>query len=215
MTRIRSLSVGRLVVLLAGLAPSSLSAQPQPVFSWDSDPPRVEGMSPGGEGVFLGVARVPLGDSQRVRRIGEEVRANAGETEVAVPWPDSVVPPRSVWAVVDAATGAFALSSPSAELVPHPPLEILRAGESRLSLGGRWVEVLVVRPGGGSWWGSLTDGSSADRDGAVNGSVGLEPSGVSPVGDAPALASWMAGDVLIAIDLDTLAVSTFEVGGEP
>lgn len=215
MTSLRMFASGFTVVALGAVAPPASLSQSTLTFSWESSPPTVEGVVAGGSVAFLGVAREPLGDSQRVHRVGEVVRAGVGETKVAVPWPDSPVLSRSVWAAVDEATGAFVLSSPSLELIPNPSVEPLRAGETRLSLPDRWLEVLLVRPGAGHWRGTLGDGSSEDRDGRADGAIELDATSLSPLAGSPALTAWAAGDVLIAINLETLRVSTYLVGGAP
>lgn len=208
---IRALRFGLLV--LAGFLPAALFAQSPLALSWDSAPPAVDGVSPGGSVAFLAVARVPLGDSQRVHLVRQVAQAGAGETRVLVPWTGSAVPPRSIWAAVDESTGAFVLGSPSEELIPMPTRTALAEGTGGVALADHWLEVLLVRPGGGHWGGTVIDGSPSDRDGQADGKIELDPASLQPLADAPTLAAWVAGDVLITIDLDTFEVSTFVVGG--
>lgn len=206
--------VARFVLGLA-LTATPLGAQAVPTFQWSPGPPLVTGVSPGGGVVFLGITREPRGDSQRVTVVREVVRAAAAESSVAVPWSRGEVPARSVWAAVDESSGVFALSSPSAELVPDSPVSFLPAGGGALTVADGWLEVLLVRPGGGLWGGTVRDGALGDQDGAADGAIQLDPGSLSPLEDAPALVAWASGDVLITIDLDTLAASSYRVGGAP
>lgn len=199
------------------LALASLLVQPLAAltFSWTPGSPSVEEVAPGGSVVFLGITREPLGDSQRVTVVREAVPVAGSDTRVLVPWERGEVPPRSVWAAVETGSGAVALSSPSAELVPDTAVQVLPAGSSSLTVADRWLEVLLIRPGGGQWGGTLRDGSPDDPDGTADGTVILDPSALLPFEGSPALAAWSVGDVLITIDLDTLAVVAYQIGGAP
>jgi hypothetical protein len=128
-----------------------------------------------------------------------------GRVEVALERPAN--PETSVWIVVDLASGEWATAGrPEA----GEPARLLATGEEVLSGSALWpvpvgiVEVLVVRPGegeaAGAWGGSVWDGGPADGDGVADGSAGVAPGALRPVGaSGPAPETFAAGDLLIAI----------------
>jgi hypothetical protein len=70
----------------------------------------------------------------------------------------------------------------------------------RLSDRGRYVELLLVRPGVGAWWLSAADASPADLSPPSNGLTVVAIDAMAPVAGGPeAPEEVRAGDVLVRV----------------
>jgi len=82
-----------------------------------------------------------------------------------------------------------------------------------VKIPGRFVEFLVVRPGGGVWSATAGDGGASDNDQVVNAEISLTVESLVPelgtVGKPNFLSS---GDVVIAIDVRSLSIYQLKVG---
>lgn len=130
---------------------------------------------------------------------------------------DEVVSSRSVWFLVDGATGELVGATPDGHVYrgdSTPAVELSRVGDCTVVVvpSHEKVAVLLVRPAGsplgspGVWRGRVGDGARADRDGETNGEVVVCLSDLVPVGGSPAAPFRAApGDTIVAIDSETLA----------
>jgi hypothetical protein len=157
--------------------------------------------------VFWSVAREPLGYHQRVvESQGLEVVDALGEARLEPE--EGTVLLKSVWAVVDPATGGFAVGAPEGfhlREVPFPGRGF-EAGApglvNRLRHELESIFALVVRPGVGAWRLDAWDTSEKDRDGEDDGRVltsleDFEPFEASGAGPPERFAR---DDVIVVID---------------
>lgn len=117
------------------------------------------------------------------------------------------VPRDSVWAVVDARTGACVVATPN-ELLPAVlavDREAWRAERQQMVIPTKHVEMLLVRPNFGAWTRRAADGGSRDTDGVQDRRITLRLESMTRLlgeGDGPSHA--LPRDLLIAIDPHTL-----------
>lgn len=175
----------------------------------------LSGVTPAGSVAWLAVGRESRWDVDRltVRRTVEVIPD--GSTTAELPW-GGAVPVRSAFVAVDLETGRAATGS------PHPSgLRLGEGGRARsegpgVVVPGQFLQILVVRPGGGVWHGAVADGALEDLDGSADGAVSFDWATLTAVGDAPANATAAAGDRVWAIDLDTLVLHEIVLdGGAP
>lgn len=207
------------LLLLLFAAPAALAA---PQVTFDPQGPTASGLTPGGEAVWLGVSRELDGWVTKVLHWQAITKDEDGDGVVALELGEAL-PPASVWAVVDLASGELAVAapegSPGAE-VAFPP-DALQPGvdgpqgvvPDRFVDARSQLSLLVARPGAGAWWERLGDGGEGDDDGEADGVVtaaldklsALEGGGASP-------AHLAAGDVVVAIDPDCLELYATRLG---
>lgn len=198
------------------------SAPPELAVSFEEAAVLAAGLTPGGDAVFWSVAREPQGYFQRVvGRRGVEVVDALGEARFEPE--DGAVPLKSAWAIVDLASGAFAVAAPPGfplERVPFPgrAFEVGAPGVvNRLRHAGEALEVLVARPGVGAWRLATWDASPQDRDETDDDRVllgleDLEPFEASGPGPPERFAQ---GDVIVVLDPRTLRVYATRLLGPP
>ncbi|MDX1996936.1 MAG: hypothetical protein SF066_04395 [Thermoanaerobaculia bacterium] len=202
---------------LATFAPALHAA---PAVTFEAQAVIVSGLAPGAEIVYFSVAReVTTYAANVVRREGRVKDDDLdGSVRIAV---DPAVPWRSIWVVVDLATGLVVPATPEG----YP----LRDAEARggfalaptgafthLGAAGDLSHVLVVRPGTGAWVATLTDGAASDEDGGGNRTIVSALDVLEPVaaGPPPPL-ELLPGDRVIEIDSDAMAWALETVGGAP
>ena len=72
-----------------------------------------------------------------------------------------------------------------------------------LSVPGRFLEVLLVRPGGGVWSAVAGDGGASDAEGVVDGKITMSIDRFeAELGTRVQTSTLVAGDVVIAIDVN-------------
>jgi len=235
----RSAIPGLAAVLLI-LAPGAAqglggAAQAGPAFSvrQASAPPELEvtfeeaammaaGLTPGGDAVVWSVAREPQGHYQKVvRREGMEVVDALGEVRFD---PDGgAVPLKSVWAVIDVASGAFAVGAPPEfpfEEVPFPGkgFEVGAPGlVNRFRHDLEAVDQLLVRPGVGAWVLRAFDQGPEDRDETDDDRVltSLEDFVPLDAGGPDPPERFARDDVFVIVDPRSLRVSATRLLGPP
>jgi hypothetical protein len=214
----------RVVVLLLFLLSPSLPAAAQgdsPRVAFEAAAVVVSGIEPGARLALVGVGLATGGLLPGRIRFSELLVADAlGEARLTS---EHDVPTWSVWAAVDVASGEVTVAAPEGgELRRREvPPRALRAELDGLDDPRRFLEVLVVRPPAtpddgmsGAWVRSFGDGGEGDGDGATDGNVRVVPTLLEPLGDSPAAAERFApGDVIVAIDPDSLEVWTASVPG--
>lgn len=204
------------------------SAAPELALSFEALEVVASELTPGGDAVFFSVARIPLGDvNQVVRFRGVELVDPFGEARFAPeveggPGASEGVPLKSVWAVVDLSTGAYAVGAPSGFFLrqvafPGRGFEVGAPGlVNRLRHRFSFVDMLVVRPGVGAWWLRAHDVGPHDHDGAdddvsTTSLEDMEPMGASP----PPPDRFGKDDILVVIDPRTLRFYATRLLGPP
>ena len=196
--------IGALAALLAVTWSAPVSAQPELTLA----PETVSIAVPaGGRVAVVGLMRQVHGVIAGFERWEGIVADDDGDGLVEIVLERAANPEWSQWIAVDLASGEWSTAGRSVAAEPARPVATAveqAAGSPLWPVPEGIVEVLVVRPGegegAGAWGGGVWDGGSADGDGAADGSVGVAPGTLRPVGDSPpAPESYAAGDVLIAL----------------
>ncbi len=169
--------------------------------------------------VFFGVSREIAFDDVVTRRRTAEIRTPEDRSGIVRLDLGGPVVPASVWVAVDLATGDFATVSPSG--VVNQSDTFLGGGVGR-GPGGSGVvsdlraqaELLVVRPGVGSWALALGDGSSEDADGLADGQLTAPLDQMTPLAAAPPPPpDFLSGDVVLLVDPRTLEIVVTRIAG--
>lgn len=177
---------------------------------------RVEGASQRGEVVWFSVASESSDyASTTVPRSGSTFVDPTGAATFELQGP---VPPHSIWAAVDLATGAFALGAPAGYPLRQSALE---PGAIHANPSGRisWLRadrsdlhLLLVRPGVGSWTGRFSEGSPDDADKESDGILNAGLDQLRAIGESgPVPDEFKVRDVLIAIDPIQMDVISFRL----
>lgn len=195
------------LALLGGLA---AHAQTAPTLTLGLTSVTASGLTPSGSALWFGATRVGNGAFNQSSLVQKEVSADVtGWTELPL---DGELPARSLWAVVDATSGAFAVAVPEGFDRLEEPFVASEVGRSsdgvadRLVAAHPWLFLLVVRPGVGAWSGTVADGRESDADGVKDGVVVAPLAALSPLaGSSPSPAALLAGDVVVWIDPRSLS----------
>jgi hypothetical protein len=213
-----------LVLLLVALAsPAAFAAQP-PTIDFEDDAAVVSGLAPRGQVAWMSVSREPREGYVRVMRREGIAKDDDGDGAVRLALePDERIAPRSLWAVVDLASGELALASPAGEAavreVVFPGRGVARGASNKLDrfeAGREMVELLYARPGAApaAWGLTAGDGGEADDDGADDGALAAALAGARSLGGSPAPPEELtAGDVVVAVDPRTLDVFAVRLVG--
>ncbi len=200
-----------LFLLLLFLTP--LAAAAQPAISFEDQAVVVSGGTPGGEVIVWSVYRERVaGISTRVGRFHQRVAADAGGSarlDLGVG-----VPELSVWAAVDLATGQSAIGTPGSFALTtiDPSARRIDRALGRLAVDRHSLELLLVRPGVGSWRLAIHDGGPDDEDGAYDGSLRASLAALLPdakSGEAPR--QFLKGDLVVAVDPTDLQLFTLQI----
>lgn len=198
------------------------SAPPELLVTFEEAAVVAAELTPGGDAVFWSVAREPLGSVQRVvRHQGVEVVDAQGEARFE---PESgEVLLKSVWAVAEVATGAFAIAAPPGFVLREIPFPgngfaVGAPGRvNRLRHPKSALDLLMIRPGVGAWRLRAHDTGLADRDGEDDDQVmtdldDLEP--FDPAGPEPP-ERYARDDVILVIDPEDLTYYATRLLGPP
>jgi hypothetical protein len=126
------------------------------------------GITAGQDAIVFGCAIGKYSGLPEIVRQAVVVHDSDGDGAISLVLPN--VPVTSVWAVVDYSSGRYAIGTPSgftakvAEISDHD----WKKDTSQIDVTREWVEVLLVRPGGGAWTLRAGEGSANDADGASN-----------------------------------------------
>ncbi|HEX6087169.1 MAG TPA: Calx-beta domain-containing protein [Thermoanaerobaculia bacterium] len=141
---------------------------------------------------------------------------------------------RSIWTAVDMTSGRLMAGRPPGVIPaqsPFPPKAFLRDADgnfsnlvidlSKMSLEWEYLYLLWVRPGTGAWYVEAADADPpTDRDRSFNDLLVLQASQFEPVDTVATPAGFVAGDLLLAIDVgaqswfgDTVDAHLAESGG--
>lgn len=198
------------------------SAPPELVVRFEEAAVVVTGASADGGVAFYSVAREPHGAYQSVvRRQGLELADDLGETRFLVD--ERTVPLKSVWAVVDIASGAYAVAAPEGfwlREIPFPGrgFAVGASGQvDRLRHDHPSIDLLVVRPGVGAWSLRSFDRSETDRDGADDDRILTSLEDLVPLGESaePPPESYSRDDVVVLVDPRELRYAATRLLGRP
>ncbi len=209
--------MARTVVAILVLALAAVPLAAQPKIEFEKDAVVARGVTQGGSVVWFGVIRDRPGWINRVVRRDALETDSDGDGAVRLDLGRPVAP-KSIWAAVDLASGAFAVATP--EGTPRREVE-LPASALRSSAAGvvetiedarQFLEILVVRPGEGSWTLSVGDGGASDGDLQSDGSIRASLAAMRPA-EATKMApsQLLPGDVVVVVDprLMEFYVTTF------
>jgi len=188
------------------------SATPELTLSFEDLAVVAQDLTPGGDAVFFSVARIPRGYYNQVERFRSlELVDSFGEARYSPETDDGSPPLKSVWAVVDLSSGAYAVGAPPGFVLqqvafPGKAFEVGPPGlVNRLRQRFSFIDMLVVRPGVGAWWLRAHDTGPHDHDGADDDVSTTDLEDLEPLGASPAPPGrFVAGDVLVVIDPRTL-----------
>jgi hypothetical protein len=179
------------------------------------------GMTPGGTVVWLGMGRKAVEyEATFVRRRGSLQADSRGQVQVPL---TEAVPPQSIWAAIDLASGAYATASPAG----FTPL-ILTLGPEAFELRGTgfadrladvadYAEVLLVRPGQGAWGKAIGRGGADDESnpGDVAFRLAFDRLEPFPGTTAPAPDKLSAKDLIFVLHPQAMALAVVSFGGRP
>lgn len=179
----------------------------------------VRDLAPGSTVALLAVAHEPAYYMMRLVSRRELLKDDDKDGVVRYV-PDHDVAFRSLWIVVDVASGESTMVTPAG----YTPVEMYQRGAGRgkavqsilntLDIGREVVEILIVRPGEGAWFVTARDRGFADQDGQANGRIRLDPKKLrSPqgtYGDPPH--ALKNGDLVVVVDPDLLEYWAATIG---
>ena len=208
------------VWLILGFAVSAKAAAPAAAFaaSLDRDSVVFAGVTPGSAVALLGASiRTELG--MPAQRMFQELLPDDDGDGIVVYQPRRGVPFRSVWAGVDLATGAVAVTAPEGYELDYQNLQIgtlkndAEGLAAALELEQYNVYLLLVRPGTGAWIYVGAQGSAKDRGTPNDGRLTAGFDDAEPVGTTTAKAPKHVkrDDVLVVLDPGHLQWRTWTV----
>jgi hypothetical protein len=191
----------------------SLTVLAAPAVTFSGNTVHVTGITPHGQVAVMSVMREVTG--QLVSRMSrtEQLLTDAGAGVVDFDL-GRTVPLRSIWTVVDLASGQYVIATPpgmqrlelpfATSIVKNTPSA---DADDEIAETHFTLDMLWVRPGngGGAWTARVADGGSTDQDDANNGSTKNSTSQFRPLG-APDVApnkppkKFKTGDVLVMLD---------------
>lgn len=166
------------VLLAPTLHAQKQEVPPAPAIRIGEKAVTLTGLTPGGNVALFMMSREPDVFITRSRQQGEWLTANEeGAAEYA---PDFAIPIHSVWALVDVASGAYAIACGFGDCKPFERT-IDRTQAVRSAVGTRPMleipaqraDVFLIRPKSGVWIGGMGDGGETDEDGKMDGKATL------------------------------------------
>ena len=201
---LRSLSLGLVFVIAAGLYAAQTTAPPVLTLSGSSIV--VSSITPRGSVFAYGFAREPRGWwVQLVQRATQLVdTTGTGQVQWTI---DKPVPLRSTWFAVDMTSGLYAVANPAGHRTTEVTLDSKHLKSdvgnevTQLSFPGSSVQFVVVRPGVGGWAAMVLAGSSLDES-KQQGWVSLSTANLQPIGGTtdPVPKKLKKGDVVFILN---------------
>lgn len=193
------------VALLAGFP---LLAQP--VLSFQQSEVVASQITPGAKAAVFAISHDP---QPYQRRISTHASVLADDDRDGVTRYATEVANESIWIAVDVSSGAVAVSSPAPELVRRSSEPLAPGQLKKIARAHEYLAWFLVRPGSGAWTLTIEDSGLEDDDFADDGKVTLALERMQAIGDSPSAPHELrAGDVLVAVDPDTLAVLDLRLG---
>lgn len=198
-----------LAATAAGAAPLRITLEKNAVAA--------SGILPQGRVVLLGVTReIGEDDLPVVRRHLEVLTDEDGDGAVRLLL-EQGVPLRSLWAVVDLASGDFDAAAPEDFGLRRVNwrgrgLERRQDGKDAVEDRRPLVELLVVRPQAGAWALRVGDGGDNDGDGAIDGRLQGVLDQMKPLaGSPPPPSEFEKNDLVVALDPSAMEVTLVKV----
>jgi hypothetical protein len=149
----------------------------------------------------------------QVRTVATMLKAKRGGGPLAFDAPDGI-PMRSVWAAVDPDSGDYTISARPGYPIHRLELPAAALHDGLLSIDCSDLDVLLVRPGVGSWTITVHDGGYGDADRRGNGLLTVDFGRARAVeGNAEPPQLLKDGDVVVAIDRIHMDVFATRIGG--
>ena len=165
---------------------------------------QLQGVTPGGEVAYLGASLEEVHESWGSLRTYSGILTDEdsnGEVEFA---PEAGISQASVWIAVDLGSGEVLGVSPDEFVRPLPEeIDLEVSGDLRSVATQRHsLELLLLRPGLGVWFGKGVGGGAADDGHDLDGKLRLGLSDLRSLrwGGPPPPATLRSGDRLLAID---------------
>lgn len=170
--------------------------------------------------ILLAIAREPLEWRERVDTY-TEILLDTDLDGRATFSPPRGVPWKSVWVAVDPLDGSATVATgpgfPRRALEFDPAIGLKREGRGGLKKLLRQTDrlaILIVRPGGGAWRMTTSDGGSGDDDGDDDGRVSVDLSRAEPLGTVfGRLQQLLPGDVIVGIEPKGLGFFVYQLEG--
>lgn len=165
----------------------------------------ISGVTPGHAVVLYVLSRTPREFESRVTRHATILSDDDRDGVVRYD-SDGPIPVKTISFAADLASGAFAVGTPSGHPLRELPVRaLLRShlapGRSALDPEREFYDLLLIRPGTGTWHQVIGDGGIHDSDRAINGSALGALNTLRPLGSSPAApATFQRGDVVLIID---------------
>lgn len=181
---------------------------------FNADSIRLTGLKPRKSAAVVIVSRVLEGYLESVTQISDSFSDDDGDGAISIPMPHGV-PPRTVVVAVDELTGDYVISTPQeASRQGTAADNAFRRDSSGKAFefhrAAEFVDMLLVRPGAGSWFSGGNGMVHSLPDGSHETGVILSFSKMK--GHAPAPDRLVANDVCIAVDIDTLETVVLKEG---
>jgi hypothetical protein len=166
----------------------------------------VSGITPHGDVAIGGILREA--GNYRSIKVGEvSARVSDSSGSGAVDYDlGRAIPQWSVWAVVDLASGAYALVTPPGYIRNDLPVAGPVSSNSvidQIAAGHLVLDILWVRPGSspGAWFARASDGGANDSDGSNNGKTLVAPASFAALsGSAQGPPALAKDDVVVLFD---------------
>lgn len=181
---------------------------------------RAVGATPGGEVAWLVLTRELNPQGGTDVHIVDQVLPDEDQDGAVALELGRAVPELSVWVAVDVTSGETAVTTPG-RFVPEVVEGRFDRPSGGVELPMSRAVALWVRPGLGAFRGRGRDGGAGDEDRTPDGLIALGPRGFDgPAGpppepgapeDLPVPPAFRSGDVLVAVDAGTLAVTAFRI----
>lgn len=167
---------------------------------------RISGLKPRKSAAVVVVSRTLEGYMDSITEISNSFSDDDGDGAISIPMPKGI-PPRTVVVAVDELTGDYVISTPrEPSRQPAADDAAIRRDKDGNAIEfhrpAQFVDMLLVRPGAGSWFSSANGKAHVNADGS--GETGVVLTFASMKGHAPAPDRLVANDVCIAVDEDTL-----------
>ncbi len=201
---------------VAAALPVQASAQPALEIRFDHERVLIDGVAEEGRVLLHGLTRERVENSfMRLDTFEAELSDDDGDGSVEydvgreLPW-------RSLWVAVELESGRVATASPNEPLRELSPGKARTPSDDRIAVDSIWFDLLVVRPSGGAWKRRIDEGGSGDDDGSPDGTARVRFDALPAASDATREAASQArtGDVIVIIDLRTLAHASYRYEGD-
>jgi hypothetical protein len=163
----------------------------------------VSGVTHGGNVAICGISDTYVkGMESHLSQTNVVVADETGTAHMVIEAPSM----RSIWLVVDMATGSYTVASPpgfTGKTMRVPPVPA--ADRAGITVNWPLMEVFLVRPGVGTWYGLVADGRPLDDDKQSNGRLRVAVKSLTPIEQASGTITHMEkGDVILCDDPNLL-----------